>query len=769
MEFSRPFESYGTAVDDQILKNQEVASGKNIKAFVRYNTSKGKEVLVKVGISAVSIEGARKNLEAEIPHWDFEQTHREAVQTWKNALGKIKVEGGSKEQRTIFYTALYHTLIHPGIYMDVDGQYRGMDLEVHQAGDFTYYSVYSLWDTYRALHPLFTIIEPERNLDMIRTLLAKYDEHDLLPVWELASNETGTMIGYHSVPVIVDAYMKGFRDFDLEKAYEAVKRSADQDHLGLKSYKELGYVASKLEHQSVSKTLEYAYDDWCIAMMAGELGKQEDYESFSKRAKNYMNLFDGYGGFMRGKNQQGTFEPFFNPIEVIRDFTEANAWQYSMYVPHDINGLINLHGGKEKFCKKIDEVFSTESKLEGKSLPDITGLIGQYAHGNEPSHHMAYLYNYAGQGWKTQERIREIMDIMYTSKPDGLSGNEDCGQMSAWYVLSALGFYPVSPGTGQYIFGSPVFEEALIELGNGDQFTIKASNVSRSNKYIQSVSLNGQPYTRTYLEHTSIVWGDELVFEMGPKPNKDWGRKSDDLPYSFSDGSIVSPPYQKTDAIHFESSALVDLASRTDGAEIRYTLDGSKPGKRSKLFTDPFQVHETTLIKARAYKDNLEPSRVTKIEMNKLVYRDADRPGNVINGLWYDYFEGPFRSVRDIAGIRPLTSGIVSNFSLDEAEAEDHFAFRYTGYIKIPAEGLYRFYTRSDDGSVLFIGDTEVVNNDGSHGSLESSGIIALQAGYHPIKVLYFEDYEGQSLMVLMEGPEIEKHRIPEALLFRKK
>jgi len=769
MEFSRPFESFGTAVDDQISQDREIAKGKNIKAFVRFNTSKEEEVLVKVGISAVNIEGARKNLEAEIPHWDFDRVYDEAIQTWENVLGKVKVDGGNKDQRAIFYTALYHSLIHPGIFMDVDGQYRGMDLKVHQAKDFNYYSVFSLWDTYRALHPLFTIIEPERDLDMIRTLLAKYNESGLLPIWELASNETGTMIGYHSIPVIVDAYMKGLRDFDIEKTYEAMKHSADMDHLGLKSYKQLGYVASKLEHQSVSKTLEYAYDDWCMAIMAKELGHQADYERFSKRANNYMNLFDGYSGFMRGKGENGSWEPFFNPFEVTRDFTEANAWQYSMYVPHDVNGLINLYGGKEQLSVKIDEVFSTESKLEGKALPDITGLIGQYAHGNEPSHHMAYLYDFTGQGWKTQERIREIMDIMYTNKPDGLAGNEDCGQMSAWYVMSALGFYPVCPGTGQYLFGSPIFEKTVVELENGNQFTVKANNVSPANKYIQSVSLNGKPYTRTYLEHASIVSGGELVFDMGPVPNKEWGTKSEDLPYSFSEGSIVSPPYQKTDATHFESSVLADLASRTDGVEIRYTLDGSKPDKSSQLFTEAFRINETTLIKARAYKDNLEPSMVTKIEMNKLVYREPDKPGNVVNGLSYEYFEGPFRSVKDIAGLKARKSGIVSNFSLREAEAEDHFAFRYTGYIKIPAYGLYRFYTRSDDGSVLYIGDTEIVNNDGSHGSLEASGIVALKAGYHPITVLYFEDYEGHSLWVLMESPEGKKHRIPGDMLFRKK
>lgn len=767
MEFSKPFEKFGTALNDEISENNKEAKGENVKGYVSYKTNKGEEVFAKVGISSVSIEGARKNLETEITNWDFDKIRKAANDSWEEALTKIKVEGGSEDRKTVFYTALYHSLIHPNIFADVDGQYRDMDQKIYKAEGFDYYSIFSLWDTYRALHPLFTIIEPERDADMIKSLVSKYERGGLLPIWELWSNETGTMIGYHSIPVIVDAYMKGIGNFDIEKAYEAMKHSAEMDHLGLKSYKEFNYVASDSEHEAVSKTLEYAYDDWCIAMMAKELGKEDDYKKFSKRVMNYRNLFDGQSGFMRGKNADGKWVPLFNPFAVTRDFTEANSWQYSLYVPQDVVGLQSLYGSSENLVKKLDETFTAESKLEGRILSDISGLIGQYAHGNEPSHHMAYLYNFTPEPWKTQERVRFILDTMYTTLTDGLSGNEDCGQMSAWYVLSAMGFYPVAPGTNQYVIGTPLFDKVKINLGNGKEFTVNANNVSDKNIYIQSVKLNGKTYSKNYITHKDIISGSTIVFEMGSKPNKGWGVKKEDQPYSFSEAAFVSPPFQKNDITYFEESATVDLASRTEDAEIRYTMDGSEPSENSKLFTEPFEITSSVIIKAKAFKEGMNPSVTTLIETNKLDYLDPVVLQNPVNGIEYKYYEGNFLSVFDFKSMPPLKTGTLENFDLTPAEKEDHYGFKFTGYIKIPTKGSYQFYTLTDDGSVLYINDKQVVGNDGSHAPLEATGTIALKEGYHSFTLLYFEDYEGQEVNVMYEGNGIKKQPVQASMLYR--
>ncbi|MBU0473713.1 MAG: GH92 family glycosyl hydrolase [Bacteroidetes bacterium] len=767
IEFSKSFEKYGTVLNDEILESNKEAKGENVKGYVVYKTKEGEEVFVKVGISAVSIEGAKKNLEAEIQDWNFDKIRKAANDAWEKDLSKIKVEGGSTEQKTNFYTALYHSMIHPNIFMDVDGKYRGMDQKIYKAKDFNYYTVYSLWDTYRALHPLFTIIEPERDADMIKTLISKYERVGILPVWELWSNETATMIGYHSIPVIVDAYMKGIRNFNVEKAYEAMKHSAEMDHLGLKSYKELNYVASDREHEAVSKTLEYAYDDWCIAMMAKDLGKEDDYKKYSKRAMNYRNLFDGQSGFMRGKNADGKWGALFNPFSVTRDFTEANSWQYSLYVPQDVEGMKSLYGSGKNLVKKLDETFTAESKLEGKKLVDISGLIGQYAHGNEPSHHMAYLYNFTSEPWKTQERVRYILDNMYNNTPDGLIGNEDCGQMSAWYVLSAMGFYSVTPGTNQYVIGTPLFDKVTIDLGNGKEFVAIANRVSNKNIFIQSVELNGQSYNKNYINYEDIKNGSKVIFEMSSKPNKSWGIKKEDQPYSFSEVDFVSPPYQKNDITYFEESAEVDLFSRTEGAEIRFTVDGSEPNQKSTLFTEPFKITSSILIKAKAFKEGMDSSVVSFIEANKLKYLAPVVLENAVNGIDYEYYEGNFLSVFDFASLSPLKTGTLKNFDLTLAEKEDHYGFKFTGYIKIPAKGSYQFYTLSDDGSVLYIDGKQVVGNDGSHAALEATGIIALKEGYHSFTLLYFEDYEGQEINVMFEGKGIEKQPISASMLYR--
>ena len=574
-----------------------VASNPNKRALSFATSSE--PLLVKVAISAVSVEGARKNLEAELPGWDFDAVRTSADAAWERELSKITVDGGTKDQRTIFYTALYHAMLAPNVYMDVDGQYRGRDFKVHRADGFTYYSVFSLWDTFRALHPLLTMIDPPRTRDFIRTFLRQYEEGGRLPVWELAANETDTMIGYHAAPVIADAVIKGIDGFDLELAYRAMVHSADEDRFGLAAYKRDGFIDATEEAEGVSRTLEYAYDDWTIAQVARRLGRQDDVRRFLRRSQSWKHVFDPSTGFMRAR-VEGMWATPFDPAEVNNHYTEANAWQYSFFVPHDVAGLIRAQGGPERFAKKLDALFSASSKTTGRDQADITGLIGQYAHGNEPSHHMAYLYSYAGQPWKTQAMVRRILDEQYTTKPDGLSGNEDCGQMSAWYVFSALGLYPVLPGSSQYVLGSPLFERATITPAGGRAFTIRAVNVSASNKYIQSARLNGGAWDGSFVDHAALG-GADLVFEMGREPNTRWGSGRTTQPTSaVTDVRVVPVPFVAFGTRVFRGSQAVRLASAEATAAIHYTTDGSTPDASAPRYNTPFTIENSTTLKAVA-------------------------------------------------------------------------------------------------------------------------------------------------------------------------
>ncbi|MDZ4059431.1 MAG: glycoside hydrolase family 92 protein, partial [Bacteroidales bacterium] len=452
----------------------------------------------------------------------FDEVREKSWALWNKELSKIAVKGGSKKQMRVFYTALYHTMLQPNIFMDSDGRYRGIDRNIHTANGFTNYTIFSLWDTYRTWHPLMTIIDQKRSADYIHTMLNIYQKGGLLPIWELAGNETFCMLGNHAISVIADAWIKGIRDFDGDLALKAMVNSATQEHFGLGVYIKHQHVPSDKEHGSISKTLEYAYNDWCIAVMAKEMGKETLYREYIERAQSYKNIFCTTTGFMRPRLNGSWLTPF-NPTTIDWHFVEANSWHYSFYVPQDITGLIQLHGGKERLAAKIDELFETDAPVTGMDMKDITGLIGQYAQGNEPSHHMAYLYNFVDQPWKTQYRVRQIMDDFFTDEPNGLSGNEDCGQMSAWLVMSAMGFYPVTPGQTDYIIGTPWLPQTDIKLENGNLFRIVAKGVSAKNRYIQSATLNGESYNKSYISHNSIMSGGELRFVMGSKPNKDWG------------------------------------------------------------------------------------------------------------------------------------------------------------------------------------------------------------------------------------------------------
>lgn len=497
-------------------------------------------LVVKVAISPVSEAGAIANLDAEVADFDFDRVRAQAKQDWTQALSVLDIDAPEHARRSA-YTALYHTMLGPTLFMDADGQYRGSDNAVHKADGFTHYSTFSLWDTYRALHPLLTLVQPEkRNSDFVNSMLAHHEHspYGMLPVWSFHGLEDWCMIGYHAVPVIADAYVKGIRGFDADKALKAMVETANYGpYDGIAQYRELGYVPIDEEGEAASKTLEYAFDDWTIARMAQAMGKADIAATFDKRAGNWRNAFDKDTGFMRARKRDGSFRTPFDPSAsgYGTDYTEGNAWQYSWYVPQDVAGLAAAHGGSDKLLARLDEVFN--AKVDPsifEHMEDITGLIGWYAHGNEPSHHVAYLYSYAGQPWRTQARLKQIMDTQYADRPDGLAGNDDVGQMSAWYVFTALGFYPVAPGSGEYILGRPFLPKTAMRLPNGKTFTIVAEGLDDKHTYVGRVSLNGKPLQRTFLRHDEILAGGELRFSMQAEPNKDWPGQDAQAPYSMS-------------------------------------------------------------------------------------------------------------------------------------------------------------------------------------------------------------------------------------------
>ncbi len=625
-EFSKPFRRYGAVNGEKPISGIRTATGDSVKAFVVFTTTLRESIVIRVGISFVSLDGALKNLRAEVKDFDFEAIASKAKAAWNKELSKIQIEGGSQEQKKIFYTALYHTMLTPNIFIDVDGKYFGMDHKVHIAKHFTNYSVFSLWDTFRAFDPLMTIIEPARDLDFVKTLIQKYREGGLLPVWELGGNETFTMIGYPSVPVIFDAYMKDIGAFDVRTALKAMVRSADEDWRGLKYYKEMGYDPADRDNETVSKTLEYSYDDWCIAQLAERLGEKQVYEEFNQRSLYYQNVFDSSTDFMRGKLANGSWITPFDPFTVTANYTEANAWQYSFFVPHDMRGLIDLYGGPEKFNAKLDSLFQGNDKLAGRYQPDISGMIGQDAQGDEPSHHVPYLYDYSGEPWKTQAIVREIMTELYSDKPDGLCGNDDCGQMSAWYIFSAMGFYPVTPGQNIYAIGSPIFRRVSIELPHGRKFSIETQDNSDSSDYVSSAKLNGHIYDKPFITHENIIRGGTFQFNMSDQPNKNWGLDTTGMFTMEPDHNIVKMPTAISAGTIFYDSTVVTLESEAPGTKIRYTLDGRQPGSNSSLYKAPLLINRTLTLKAFAYLEDGRRSttlqvRFTRSEFPPAIYK----------------------------------------------------------------------------------------------------------------------------------------------------
>jgi len=687
IKFSKPFltKTLRTIAAENLLPNQEEMTQ---AGFFQFDVQDGKPIMLKVGISQTNIEGAKKNLEAEAKHWDFETYKLSAEKIWENELAKIEVTTNDDDKLVVFYTALYHCMIHPSLAGDVDGKYRGRDFKIHQANGFTPYTVFSLWDTFRALHPLFTIIEQKRTADFINSFLQQYKESGRLPMWELSANETNCMIGFHSVSVIADAISKNMKGFDKSAIYKAMVAASSYTNLGISTFNQNNFLQIDDESESVSKTLEYAYDNWCIAQVSKKLNKQSDYELFNKRAQAYKNTFDYKTGFMRPRKNGNWFSPF-EPREVNNHFTEANSWQYSFFVPQDISGLINLMGGDKKFEQKLDDLFTAKSETEGRMQVDITGLIGQYAHGNEPSHHMTYLYNYIGKPYKTQEKTFKILTEFYKNNPDGLIGNEDCGQMSAWYVLSSMGFYQVCPGKSEYTIGSPLFENVKINLENKKIFEVSAPKNSLKFQYIQSSSINGKESNSSAISYSTIVNGGKLEFIVQEKLDEKspFGKAIQLRPATYIDFKpIISVPIIVSPKKLTNTSKTISIEHATNNVQLFYTLDGTEPSQKSKLYSNPFTIDSNLTIKAKACKKNECSSTTTthlykknndwtiKILSQYNKQYDAGGDEGIIdnqygsinwrNGGWQGYQDQDFECVVDLRKSMQIQS-VTTNFLQD--------------------------------------------------------------------------------------------------------
>ncbi|MCT4639589.1 MAG: GH92 family glycosyl hydrolase [Bacteroidales bacterium] len=660
---SAPVSKFTVSKNDTIYNDLKKIEGNNVKAHIAFADGVDK-IQVKVAISAVDVDGAKKNYMTEAAGKDFDDILEINNVEWSKQLNKIIVSGGEEEDIETFYTALYHTMIAPNLFSDVDGRYRAMDSTIMTNKNDDTYTVFSLWDTYRATHPLYTILEQERTKSFINTFISQYQSGGIIPIWELAGNYTGCMIGYHAIPVIADAYLKGIYTENDSLLLAAMVHSADQDHLGLEHYKEYGYISLSSDAESVSKTLEYAFDDWCIAQVAKKMGRNDIYERFTKRAQSYKNIFDPESKFMRPKLNQ-TWKAPFDPTEVDFNYTEANSWQYSFYVPQDIYSLIDMHGGDDSFVAMLDSMFTTTAKTSGRHQADITGLIGQYAHGNEPSHHMAYLYNYAGQPWKTQEMVRRIMREQYTNKPDGLCGNEDCGQMSAWYVFSAMGLYPVNPSNGEYIIGSPIFDRVRIYFENGKSLKIW-SNPSEERKYVKATSLNRKEFNNNYITHKQLMEEDLLVIKLVDKPYKEWGVSKDKRPSSvINEHKIIPLPFVNGASRTFRDSTVVTLGSIDKDTKIYYSFTNRR--NSFKEYTEPFTIYDKTTLYFYSESEEGRSKQLTS------VFHKTPTDVNIkLTNKWHrQYMAGGNEALIDgITGAPNFRTGDWQGFYIKDLEAE---------------------------------------------------------------------------------------------------
>ena len=644
-EFSKPFKSCflydkGEHVEDAYVESD------NLKAQFDFDTEENEQIIMRIAISAVDVEGAKNNLKAELAEndFDFDALRQKAFDKWNTEMKRYEVSDPNEANKTVFYTALYHCMVAPNLFSDADGRYRAHDLKVYQS-ERPVYTVFSLWDTFRSLHPLFSLMQREHTLDFINTFINKYETNPrhLLPIWELAANETYCMIGNHAIPVIADAYFAGIRDFDTEKALEAMVASSKMDFRGMGAYMKYGYIPIEVEGEATSKTLEYAYDDWCVARMAEDMGKQDIADEFYARAQAYKNIYNPENQFFQGRRNGGWMKPF-DPAQVNFTLTEANSYQYGFFVPQDVNGHIDLMGGNDSYEAKLDALFNAPSNLTGRAQPDITGLIGQYAHGNEPSHNTVYMYNFVGAPAKTQKYVKQVMDDFYTDRRDGYSGNEDCGQMSAWAVFSCMGFYPATPASGYYVLGLPRFERTKLTFENGKQFEVIAKNLSEKNCYVQSVKLNGKALERSYITFDEVHNGGTLEFTMTDQPNSTWATQPENCPVMrIESNPIVIVPTINAGSDTFFDSLMVSMNHPVEGIEIYYTLDGSDPTENGALYEQPLCLKENTKVRAAA-KQGDRWSRVIDAQYYLI---DANRSVKLENMYNEQYSAGGVKALID--------------------------------------------------------------------------------------------------------------------------
>lgn len=751
-KFTSPFVGAELYLDG-VLSPDMSAEGDSVRGILTFGQSNA-PVEVFVGISMSSVEAAKANLESDLKQISTEPTFDEVKarceQEWNRQLSKVLVSKGKKENLITFYTALYHSLLTPNRTSDADGSYRGMDNQIHKVETGRIgYSTFSLWDTYRALHPLMTLLDHQQVQDYVASMMSMYDESGELPIWPLASGETRTMIGYHAVSVIADAYLRGITkgmQIDEHKMLQAMVASSLINQKGAYEYDRFGMIPANRRNESVSCTLEYSYDDWCIAQVAHAMANTAAYGRYNQRAQNYIHLFDGATSFFRGRNEDGSWGADFNPYDVSRDFTEANAWQYRFGAQHDVYGMIQLYGGEERFAEALDALFGEHPDAPEVDLQDITGLIGQYAHGNEPSHHIAYLYNYVDQPWKTQALTRRILEEQYGATPEGIAGNEDCGQMSAWYVFTAMGMYPVTPGAGEYVLTTPLFEEVTVTLANGKKLSIRANNPDK-NKYIKSVALNGKMLDRLYVTYDELMEGGELSYNLTNKPYKKIALK--EKPYSQTKEPIPSPVYSSQNLSLFRDSTTFELHSATPNATIYYTLDGSEPSPSASRYNSPITISDSKEVRAVAVMDGVVGHPVTLYATRAEYHQPADVLA-VVSGLSYTLYSGKTTSTNDIKRLSEVKSGIASDASVDVRQQDDDFALIFNGYIRVDEDAVYEFQLTSDDGSVLSIWNQPVVLNDGSHSFVSATGMMALSSGLHPIELRYWQGSEGKGLRLLM-------------------
>ena len=736
---SRPIREAKLFLNGEVVDGQ-IAKGDSIRGILSLDAGAEGIVEIFVGLSQTSMQAAEANLNAELSRrgTTFDQVQADTEKQWSALLSKVKVKEGKKEDLTCLYTALYHSLVAPNRISDADGSYRGMDDEIHRASGMSY-STLSLWDTFRAEHPLLALLYPEVVPDLCRSMMQVYREGGELPIWPLYSGETRTMIGYHAVSVLADAYLSGqLGDLDPLEVLEAMIKSSNINKKGSDAYTRLGFIPANTHNESVSCTLEYAYDDWCIARMAQALGETEIADTYYRRAHNYIHLFDGSTKFFRGRHEDGSWGDDFDPYEVSKDYTEANGWQYRFAPMHDVEGMIALHGGTNEMLDALDNLFSDTTPAG--DLQDITGLIGQYAHGNEPSHHLAFLYNYLGRPSRTQELTRQILDELYDDTPEGISGNEDCGQMSAWYLFTALGLYPVTPASGELQITTPRFREVTLTLPKG-QLTITTDKDPAEYPYIRSISLNGKEVHRLFVTTVELAGGGTLAYTLSDKPVDDF--VVEERPYSMTRKDFVSPVYSSDDITLFHDQVSVSLASATPGTRIYYTID---EGEKEEYTGTPITLTRNATLRANAEKDGLDPSPTTTLIATKAEYAQAQVVSAVANCASWTLHAGAVEGTDQIATLPIIQRGVCEQPSIEMRDREDLFALTFTGFIQIPETDVYEFRLTSDDGSVLRIHDRPIVLNDGSHAFVSATGKIALSRGLHPFTLLYWQGAEGKGL-----------------------